>query len=147
MGFIDHETTLTDLSMFEDDEFDLFIAQHVIEEIEDYERAIDEVARVLGPGAKALLEIPFDPDREASERQPPDHFGNVWTFGRDLLDQLERRFETVEALRLSEGAYRGTLLVCTAASDDAAAEDAPGPSGRRRSRAVAVRCRERSRRR
>jgi SAM-dependent methyltransferase len=113
VGFVDHEADLTDLSAFADGEFDLFVAQHVIEEIEDYERALDEVARVLGPGGTALLEIPFDPARQRSERQPPDHFGNVWNFGADLLDELRARFGGVETVTLEEGAYRGTLLVCT----------------------------------
>jgi SAM-dependent methyltransferase len=120
VGFIDVETDLCDLSMFGDDEFDLFIAQHVIEEIEDFRLALDEVRRVLGPGATALLEIPFDAGRELSEKQPPDHFGNVWNFGRDLLDELRRRFGEVEELRLSEGAYRGVVLACRV--------DRPGPT-------------------
>jgi SAM-dependent methyltransferase len=114
VGFVDHEADLTDLSIFADGEFDLFLAQHVIEEIEDYGRALDEIARVLGPGGTALLEIPFDPGRERSERQPPDHFGNVWSFGADLLDELRTRFAEVETVTLEEGGYRGTLLVCTA---------------------------------
>ncbi|HEX8050664.1 MAG TPA: N,N-dimethylformamidase beta subunit family domain-containing protein, partial [Solirubrobacterales bacterium] len=115
VGFVDDEADLTDLSIFADGEFDLFLAQHVIEEIEDYGRALGEIARVLGPGGTALLEIPFDPERERSERQPPDHFGNVWTFGRDLLDALRARFDEVETVALAEGAYRGTLLVCRVA--------------------------------
>lgn len=117
VGFVDDEADLTDLSIFGDGEFDLFVAQHVIEEIEDYDRALDEIARVLAPGGTALLEIPFDPARERSERQPPDHFGNVWSFGADLLDALRARFTEVEALELQEGAYRGTLLVCTVAEE------------------------------
>ncbi|HKO39395.1 MAG TPA: N,N-dimethylformamidase beta subunit family domain-containing protein [Solirubrobacterales bacterium] len=123
VGFVDHEADLTDLSVFGDGEFDLFVAQHVIEEIEDYGRALDEIARVLAPGATALLEIPFDPARERSERQPPDHFGNVWSFGADLLDELRRRFGAVETVTLEEGAYSGTLLVCTVA--EGAGSDSP----------------------
>lgn len=125
VGFIDHEVDLTNLSIFADGEFDLFVAQHVIEEIEDYGRALDEIARVLGPGGTALLEIPFDPERERSERQPPDHFGNVWSFGRDLLDKLRDRFGGVETVALEEGAYRGTLLVCRAGEEARAKAGAP----------------------
>lgn len=114
VSFVDHEVDLRDLSLFADDEFDLFIAQHVVEEIEDYGGALDEIARVLGEGATALLEIPFDPDLPRSRSQPPDRFGNVWTFGADLLDELRARFGAVEPLPLAEGGYRGTLLVCRA---------------------------------
>lgn len=112
VGFIDVETDLGDLSMFSDGAFDLFIAQHVVEEIEDYRRALDEVARVLDSEGTALMEIPFDPDREISEHQPPDHFGNVWVFGRDLLDELRSRFTEVEEVELRDGHYTGTLLAC-----------------------------------
>jgi SAM-dependent methyltransferase len=133
VGFVDHELDLTDLSVFADGEFDLFVAQHVIEEIEDHGRALDEIARVLAPGGTALLEIPFDEGRERSERRPPNHFGNVWSFGRDLLDELRSRFGQVEEVELAEGAYRGTLLVCTVAAraeetsprQGAASADAP----------------------
>jgi hypothetical protein len=121
VSFVDHEADLTDLSRFADGAFDLFIAQHVIEEIEDYERALDEVARVVGSSGTALLEIPFDPDRQRSERQPPDHFGNVWIFGADLLDRLRDRFAAVEARTLSEDSYSGTLFVCGAGGERRAA--------------------------
>jgi SAM-dependent methyltransferase len=112
VSFVDHEVDLCDLSTFDDSEFDLFIAQHVIEEIAEYGLALDEIARILRPGGVALLEIPFDPRRERSERQPPDHFGNVWTFGADLLEEVGRRFDEVETLPLREGRYEGALLVC-----------------------------------
>lgn len=113
VAFIDHEADLTNLSIFADGEFDLVIAQEVIEEIEDYGRALDEIARVLRPGGTALLEIRFDQHRERSERQPPDRFGNVWAFGSGLLNELRSRFGQVESLEVSEGHYRGTLHVCT----------------------------------
>lgn len=114
VSFVDQELDLRDLSPFADDDFDLFIAQHVIEEIEDYDDALDEIARVLREGGTALLEIPFDPDLPHSRRQPPDRFGNVWRFGADLLDELRARFASVAPLTLSEAAYTGTLLVCRA---------------------------------
>jgi SAM-dependent methyltransferase len=113
VGFVDRETDLCDLSMFPNGDFDLFIAQHVIEEIDDYRQALNEIERVIGPRGTALLEIPFDPSRARSEHHPPDHFGNVWEFGADLLDELRKRFAKVEMVALEEETYRGTLLVCT----------------------------------
>jgi SAM-dependent methyltransferase len=112
VGFIDHETDLCDLSMFADDSVHLVIVQHVIEEIPDYELAVAEIARVLASGGTALLEIPFDPRLERSERQPPNHFGNVWRFGADLPHSLEAHFSEVELVGLQEAGYFGRLLVC-----------------------------------
>ena|GEM_PF-2258482 len=132
VGFVDHEADLCDLSIFAEAEFDLFIAQHVIEEIEDYRRALGEIARILAPGGKALLEIPFDPSSGESRRHPPDHFGNVWAFGADLLDELGELFGEVKAVALEEGDYRGKLLVCTAEEGegpiDLGTRDAHAPS-------------------
>jgi SAM-dependent methyltransferase len=112
VGFIDHETDLCDLSPISADSIHLVIVQHVIEEIPDYLQAIGEIARVLAADGTALLEIPFDPALERSERQAPNHFGNVWRFGADLPRSLEGHFASVEIVGLEEAGYFGRLLVC-----------------------------------
>jgi len=116
VGFVDHEADLTDLRQFKTRSFHLFITQHVIEEIADYEAALAEIARVLRPAGVALLEIPYDPDAPTSERCDPDRFGNVWHFGADLVDRVREHFAGVEVLALSEAAYRGRLLCCRAST-------------------------------
>lgn len=112
VGFIDHEADLRDLSLFADDSMHLIIVQHVIEEIADFEAALAELARVLAPGGTALLEIPFDPGLEYSERHPPNHYGNVWRFGADLPHRVGEHFADVEVVGLQEAQYFGRLLVC-----------------------------------
>jgi SAM-dependent methyltransferase len=112
VGFIDHEIDLCDLSPLEDDSIDLVIVQHVIEEIVDYRLALSELARVLTDEGTALLEIPFDPKLAHSERQPPNHFGNVWRFGADLPKCVEEHFPDVDVVGLREAGYFGRLLVC-----------------------------------
>jgi len=112
VGFIDHEIDLCDLSPLAEDSIHLVIVQHVIEEIPDYGLALSEIARVLAPGGTALLEIPFDPGLERSERHPPNHFGNVWRFGADLPGNLQERFASVDIVGLQEAGYFGRLLVC-----------------------------------
>ena len=112
VGFVDHEASLTDLSLFGDDRFDLFMCQHVIEEITEYEAALSEIARVLKPRGIALMEVPFDSRLAISEPQPKDHFGNVWRFGADLPEKVAQYFDRVEQLPLREATYEGTLLAC-----------------------------------
>jgi SAM-dependent methyltransferase len=112
VGFIDFEADARDLSTFADASFALLLAQHVIEEIPDFERALAEISRVLGAGGRALLEIPFDPARPRSERQDAGGFGNVWRFGADLPDVLRRHFDDVQTVAMVEGSYAGRLLLC-----------------------------------
>lgn len=114
VDFIDLEADLRDLSHFVSASVGLVIAQHVIEEIPEYDLALAEIARVLAAEGTALLEIPFDPARERSERKDADRFGNVWRFGADLPGLVGVHFGAVEVLEMSEGAYSGSLLVCRA---------------------------------
>lgn len=111
-SFIAHDADATDLAFAPTGAYELFIAQHVIEELNDYPAALDEVARVLEPSGRALLEIPFDDRRAATVRQPPDRYANVWAFGRDLRDELAARFARVTHVPVSEGAYSGGIFVC-----------------------------------
>lgn len=116
VGFIDFEADLVHMPMFADGSFDLVIIQHVIEEIPDFGAALSEIARVLSPRGVALLEIPYDPASARSEKAPPNHFGNLWRFGTDLLDEIRRRLPRLEIARLAQGDYSGDLFVCRPAA-------------------------------
>jgi SAM-dependent methyltransferase len=112
VGFVDLVADVRELGPIATGSADLVLIQHVIEEVEDYDRALAEIARVLAPRGTALLEIPFDPERERSEPHPPDVFGNVWSFGRDLLDVVRTHLGSVQLQPYSEGSAAGRLLVC-----------------------------------
>jgi SAM-dependent methyltransferase len=113
VGFIDDEMDVADLAGFANASFDLVIAQHVIEEVPAYLDALAAIERVLAPGGTALLEIPYDRTRPTSEAHAPNRFGNVWAFGRSLIDDLNRIFGSVETVALIEGDYKGELMVCS----------------------------------
>ncbi len=110
--FVDRELDLCDLAPLADGSLDLVIVQHVIEEIADYQKALAEIARVLAHGGTALLEIPFKPSLERSERHPANSFGNVWSFGADLPAKVGEHFDGVRLVEMREGAYFGRLHVC-----------------------------------
>jgi SAM-dependent methyltransferase len=112
---IDYEIDACELSPIKDDSVQLVIVQHVIEEIPDYKQALAEIRRVLAPDGTALLEIPFDPERKQSLQQDPDRYGNVWSFGRDLLEVLRRLFGDVEVQKHDVGPAHGRILSCGSA--------------------------------
>jgi SAM-dependent methyltransferase len=114
-SFVDLEVDLCDLAPFAEGSVQLVIAQHVIEEIVEYRRALGEIARVLRGGGTALLEIPFDPTLRESQSQPPAAYGNVWRFGSELPDALRRHFDEVDVLTYREGRHGGQLFICRTA--------------------------------
>jgi hypothetical protein len=114
-SFVDREVDLCDLAPFAEGSVALLIAQHVIEEVVEYRRALSEIARVLHGGGTALLEIPFDPTRRASQSQPPAAYGNVWRFGSELPEVMREHFDEVDILTYREGRHSGQLLVCRTA--------------------------------
>ncbi|MCW3016890.1 MAG: hypothetical protein JWO02_3982 [Solirubrobacterales bacterium] len=111
--FINHDADLTDLRFARAAQFELLILQHVLEEVGDYRAALDELARVLEPGGRAILEIPFSDAVPATKHKRADRYGNRWTFGADLCADLRSRFAAVELQRLAEGPYTGQFFVCT----------------------------------
>lgn len=62
----DLESPLADLHFdlhdipLEDNIFDLFICNHVLEHVEDDKKVLKEVLRILKPGGKAIMQVPLD---------------------------------------------------------------------------------------
>lgn len=48
---------------FSDGKFDFVISSHVLEHLEDDQRAISELSRVVRPGGNAIIMVPLDPSR------------------------------------------------------------------------------------
>lgn len=84
---------------FADESFDLLIANHVLEHVDDDLRALTEIGRVLKPGGAAILQTPYsavlqrtwsDPGI-VSERARLQAYGqedHVRLFGRDIFDRF-----------------------------------------------------------
>ena len=84
---------------FADAAFDLVIANHVLEHVDDDARALAEIHRVLAPGGLAILQTPYSAMLHATWRDPgictpearlqaygqEDH---VRLFGRDIFDRI-----------------------------------------------------------
>ena len=70
---------------------DYFMCFHVLEHLPDEPAALDEILRVLRPGATAIFQVPIDWDapvtREYDAPDPRD-VGHVRRHGRDFADRL-----------------------------------------------------------
>jgi SAM-dependent methyltransferase len=92
---------------YPDNTFDAIICNHVLEHIEDDVRAMQELLRVLKPGAWAILQVPFsavlertleDPNVR-SEKEREIIFGqkdHVRIYGKDYADRLKTAGFAVE---------------------------------------------------
>ena len=84
---------------FKDEEFDLVFCNHVLEHIEDDNKAMKELYRVMKPGGMGIFQVPQELARESTYEDPhiisPEdratHFGqydHVRIYGRDYFDRL-----------------------------------------------------------
>ena len=84
---------------FDDNSFDIIFCNHVLEHIEDDQKAMHELFRVLKPGGFGIFQIPMDYSKEKTYedftiKSPEDrakHFGqydHVRIYGLDYFDRL-----------------------------------------------------------
>ncbi|HCE55340.1 MAG TPA: SAM-dependent methyltransferase [Lutibacter sp.] len=98
---------------FEENIFDIVFCNHVLEHIEDDQKAMSELYRVLKPGGMGIFQIPQDLSREKtyedfSITNPEDrakHFGqydHVRVYGKDYFNRLRAVGFLVEEVNYSE---------------------------------------------
>jgi SAM-dependent methyltransferase len=92
--------------------YDVVIANHVLEHVDDDRRAVAELFRVLRPGGTALLTVPLNPTRATTYEDPavtdpvgrqahfnaPDHRR---FYGLDFADRLAAVGFVVETFRMT----------------------------------------------
>ena len=57
---VDDKVDLTDMSIYEDGRFDIFVCSHVLEHIKDDKKAMRELYRVLKPGGWGIAMVPIN---------------------------------------------------------------------------------------
>lgn len=86
---------------FEDDSFDLLVANHVMEHVADDRRALAEIVRVLKPGGCAILQTPFSSklhrtwsdsgiDSDEARLQAFGQEDHVRLYGVDIFERFEQ---------------------------------------------------------
>lgn len=93
-----------------DNTYDVLICNHVLEHVDDVNKAFSEIKRVLKPGGWAILLVPINPDidtfEDPSVTDPKERerlfgqYDHVRQFGRDYGQVLERAGFEVDADRL-----------------------------------------------
>lgn len=80
--------------------FDAILCNHVLEHVMEDRRAMAELRRVLRPGGWAMLQVPWDAEREVTYEDPSivtpeervlhfDQSDHVRVYGRDYVTRLE----------------------------------------------------------
>lgn len=111
----DLESPLAEVKMdiqempFDDNSFDVVLCNHVLEHIPDDKKAMQEILRVMKPGAWSILQVPMKPGaattyEDASITDPKEraiHFGqydHMRLYGADYGDVLRKEGFEVEEL-------------------------------------------------
>ncbi len=107
-GRADYVVDITDIC-FESSSFDMIIAIHVLEHIQDEQKAISELKRCLKPDGMLLLSFPYTTEVKtiegSSDMSIEDmifNFGqndHVRLYGNDFAEQLEKYGINVEVIR------------------------------------------------
>ena len=92
--------------------FDLVICSHVLEHIPDDQTAINEIARVLKPGARAIIMVPLAPERATEEdwslttpQARLERFGHPFhyrIYGGDIVERLAKAGFSTETLATTD---------------------------------------------
>ncbi|NND62394.1 MAG: class I SAM-dependent methyltransferase [Flavobacteriaceae bacterium] len=94
---------------FEDNAFDFIICNHVLEHIPDDKKALSELYRVLAPKGMAILQVPYDRNREvtfeddsitdkAERAKIFGQYDHVRVYGMDYFEKLKRAGFHVQAV-------------------------------------------------
>lgn len=98
---------------FENDSFDVIFCNHVLEHVEDDQKALHELYRVMKPGGWGILQVPIRYQQEKTFEDPTitdrqvriEKFGqydHVRVYGRDYYEKLAAIGFLVEQVNLSE---------------------------------------------
>lgn len=104
---------ITDIKL-DDGAMDMVICMHVLEHVQEDKKAIAEIYRVLKKGGAAILQVPYDKNRDetyedstvTSAEERRKHFGqfdHVRIYGRDYIERFTAPGFTIEHKDYAEG--------------------------------------------
>ncbi|MEL1244160.1 class I SAM-dependent methyltransferase [Flavobacterium sp. DGU11] len=114
----DHQYDITDLDITAE-YFDLIICYHILEHIENDKKAMEELYRIMKPGAKGLIQTPFKDGDIYEDSAITSAMDREVHFGQDdhvriysvsgLKQRLEDRGFIAEARQFEKDIYNGLL--------------------------------------
>lgn len=98
---------------FENNRFELVVCNHVLEHIDNDKRAMEEIFRVMQPGAKAIVQVPWSPILNETIEDPAitdpkerekkfGQFDHVRLYGLDYPDRLRKAGFEVDIVTLEQ---------------------------------------------
>ncbi|CAM4254336.1 methyltransferase domain-containing protein [Bordetella pseudohinzii] len=108
---VDFQMDIQNMDAMPDNSFDSFIALHVLNHVKDDQAALREILRVLRPGGKALLTVPYRAgERTVEMANMTEHYGaenlekyGVGSYRRYGLGDVMERFANQFDLTVLEG--------------------------------------------
>lgn len=93
---VDYQADLLNLP-FGDQSYDFLFASHVLEHIENDQKALSEIRRVLKPGGIAILPVPIVGVKTIEYTEPnPEECGHVRAPGQDYFERYVQYFSNVK---------------------------------------------------
>ncbi len=97
----DVKVDIRNMHVFDDNDFDFIICNHVLEHIDNEQKALSELYRILKPGGRAVLQVPINYNLEKSfedntivdKKEREKIFGqydHVRVYGRDYPEKLRK---------------------------------------------------------
>lgn len=75
---------------YPDDSFEIVYSSHVLEHVENYVQALQELYRVLVPSGWMILLIPARAEDKTFRFAQKSQGGHIWKFGCDFIEILEK---------------------------------------------------------
>lgn len=83
---------------FKNEYFDIIVCSHVLDQIEEDEKAIKEIHRILKPNGIALIVVPIYPEEKTKKLLEPI-LNHWWRCGYDYFNKLRKAKFSVEVIK------------------------------------------------
>lgn len=106
---VNYNLDISDMHVFEDESFDVFICSHVLEHVRDDRKAISELCRILKKDGFGILMVPIDLNQKEIEENPDADLAERWShFGQD--DHIRKYSKQGFLQRVREGGFEVSQL-------------------------------------